>query len=227
MALGEDQAVALRPLRVLGDPHHPRIEGAEDLGAGEDARVVATARDPDQPDRLAADRSRAIPHLLDAARQLLFGLIHPDRILPSGARSPVSPLRKDPRRFYTHVRNKSLTSISYVCLKSHNDDDFSGPDRDRTRRKSRKSASKRRCRPLLTAGELARVAAFHRPRRGLPHLGRRRQRVHRHDVQLGPDRGRLPAAGGRGGGRPPARDGRLRPRRRRRSWSTSPRRWSR
>ena len=65
VALGEDQPVALGPLRVLGDPHHAGVQGAHQLGAGEDAGVVAAAGDPDQADRLAAHQRGAVADFLD------------------------------------------------------------------------------------------------------------------------------------------------------------------
>src|ERR1700742_3261599 len=72
VTLGEDQPVALGPLWILGDPHHAGVEGREDLGTGEDARVVAAARDPDQPDRLSADRRGPLPNLVDAVNDTLL-----------------------------------------------------------------------------------------------------------------------------------------------------------
>src|SRR5229473_452481 len=73
VAFGEDEAVAVRPIRVLRIvPQHPEVKGAEQLDLGERAARMAAAGGANHPDDLN-------PQAIGQPLQLSYGVHSVDR----------------------------------------------------------------------------------------------------------------------------------------------------
>nr|WP_265584382.1 hypothetical protein [Streptomyces antimycoticus] len=87
VALAEEETVAVGPVRFTApQPHHPVVEGGQDLGAGESGRVVAGLGDRDQPHGLQAGEQGPLLDVLDqfAVRRLGRRLCSHSVSLPVG-----------------------------------------------------------------------------------------------------------------------------------------------